>query len=115
MNITCRKQDDEPWDDEPWDDETLESIRTGTNRYMTTVFMNKKTFSTRSMKFYPPLPLRRTYLCEWRNQDDPSKGTGEIAIYATDKKMLKRFLKAEYTRLPDFISERITTYRDVRL
>ncbi len=91
-----------------WNEKELSDIKTGKDRFLATVFMNRKTFSAQEINAYP-YNLRRTFVCEWN--DEPES----ITIYATDKKMLKRFLELEYTRLPDFISEQITKSKDITL
>jgi len=94
-----------------WDSEELQAIRSGKDKWLTTVFMNVKTFSQEEILHYP-YNLRRTYVCEWVENDyeEPE----EVTIFATDEKMLLRFIDEEYTRRPDSIHQVITQYRPVK-
>jgi len=88
-----------------WSDKDLQSLKR--DKWLATVFMNAKTFSKEEIVYYP-YEARRTYICGWYDVPEP------ITIYATDERMLLRFLDAEYTRRPDSIRQKITQYRPVR-
>lgn len=90
-----------------WTPTELESIKSGKNKWLATIFMNVQTFTEEEIKFYP-YNLRRTFLCEWNDEPEP------IEVYATDVKNLYKFLKAEYTRMPDWIAEVLTRYKRIR-
>lgn len=89
-----------------WSQEELTSLTR--NKWLATIFMNAKTFSKEEIEYYP-YRLRKTYICEW--VDEPEA----ITIYATDEKMLLKFIDEEYTKRPDFIQQKITQYRPVKL
>ena len=88
-----------------WNQAELESLKT--DKWLATIFMNGKTFSANEMRYYP-YNSRRTYVCTWYN-DEP------VTIYATDERMLLKFIKAEYTRLPDEAYQIIHQYKPVKL
>ena len=90
-----------------WSDEELKKIATGQDKYLTTIFMNVKTFNEKMIKAYP-YHLRKTYLISFHDQDEV------ITVYATDDENLIKFLKAEYhfDQIED-IREQITKYRDI--
>jgi hypothetical protein len=69
--------------------EELESIKSGKNRFLATVFMNGCTFSEHDIKYYP-YDLRKTYLVYFKGQAD------EITVYATSDFQLKQFIVREY-------------------
>ena len=94
MSITVRR----------WTTEELEATKH--DKWLATLLMNGKTFSTEEMRYYP-YNQRRTYLCEW--------GNDTATIYATDERMLKRFIEAEYTRPPFTINQVVTQYRPVKI
>ena len=85
-----------------WSQEELESLQK--DKWLATIFMNGNTFSEQEIKHYP-YNLRRTYLCEWLREEESTR------IYATDQRMLLKFIDAEYTRRPDLITQIITQYR----
>ncbi len=89
-----------------WTQAELESL--AYDKWLATVFMNCQTFSENEIGYYP-YKMRRVYQCEW--VDSPEM----ITIYATDERMLKRFIDAEYTRQPDFIYQKITQHRPVKV
>ena len=89
-----------------WSQAELESLTR--DKWLATVFMNGTTFSQHDMEYYP-YKLRKVYICG--GGDEPEA----ITIYATDEKMLLKFIDAEYTRRPDFIYQKITQYRPVTI
>ncbi len=93
-------------------DRELEKIKSGEDKLLATIFMNKSTFSEQEIKAYP-YGLRHTYICEWLSNG--IDGNDSVEVYATDIPHLVKFLKMEYTRLPDFTSEKITHYRDITI
>lgn len=96
MSITVRQ----------WTQAELESL--SHDKWLATVFMNVKTFTKQQIEYYP-YKLRKVYICEWT--DEPEA----VTIYATDEKMLLKFIDSEYTRRPDFIHQKITQYRPVTI
>lgn len=98
MSITVR----------PWSDAELKATKH--DKWLATLLMNGNTFSEKELGYYPH-SQRRTYECEWAltNPEEPT-----LTIYATDVKMLLKFIDAEYTRRPDYIHQVITQYRPVK-
>lgn len=88
-----------------WSDEDLKAL--AHDKWLATVFMNGNSFSEREIEFYP-YKSRRVYSCEWVDEPEP------LRIYATDERMLLKFLDAEYTRRPEFIHQVITQYRPIK-
>ncbi len=89
-----------------WSDEELEAVKH--DKWLATLLMNCKAFSSSEMYFYP-YNKRRVYICFWMDEPEPT------TIYATDERMLLRFIDAEYTKRPDFIKQKITQYRPVKV
>ena len=95
-----------------WSKEDLQAIdrcKTQEERWLATVFMNVTTFGEEEIKHYPYNKCR-TYSCRWYGQRSDVK-----TIYATDIRMLLKFIDAEYTRRPDSIDQVIIQYRPVIL
>ena len=88
-----------------WSDEDLQAI--AKDKWLATIFMNCQTFSPKEIAYYPH-KQRRVYQCGWIDSPEP------ITIYATDARMLLKFIDAEYTRRPDWIYQKITQYRPVQ-
>ncbi|KKL58177.1 hypothetical protein LCGC14_2228030 [marine sediment metagenome] len=88
-----------------WSDEELEATKN--DKWLATLLMNSNTLSERELLFYP-YKQRREYECVWL--DEP-----EVTIYATGERMLLRFIDEEYTQRPDFIFQKITQYRPVKV
>ncbi len=101
MSITVRQ----------WSPEELAAVRVGKDKWLTTVFMNVKTFNLSEITHYP-YNLRRTYLCRWNKKPLTAN---EVKIYATDERMLLRFIDEEYIRRPDEIHQVVTQYRPVKV
>ena len=78
-----------------WDAKELDAIRMGKNNWLTTVFLNKATFSQKEMKIYP-YHKRKEYIV--------IAGGVEVKFYATDDKNAIRFVDAEYTGNPEVFS-----------
>ena len=89
-----------------WSDEELEATKH--DKWLATLLMNKKPLSIEEGNFYP-YEQRRVYVCEWMNN------TESITIYATDERMLLRFIDEEYTNRPKWIHQKITQYRPVKV
>lgn len=89
-----------------WNKQDLETIQS--DHWLATVFMNGHTYSKDEIRYYP-YNLRRQYHATWYDDNEP------ITFYATDDKMAIKFLKSEYTRLPDTLQEILTTRREVKL
>ena len=89
-----------------WDKQDLESLQN--NSWLATVFMNGHTFSKEEIRYYP-YNLRKQYHAVWYDDNEP------ITFYATDDKMAIKFLKVEYTRMPDTLQEILFTRREVKL
>ncbi len=88
-----------------WSKEELESLKK--DKWLATVFMNGNTFSSEEIEYYP-YEMRRVYDCEWLDEPEP------VTIYATDERMLLKFIDAEYISRPDVIHQKITQYRPVK-
>lgn len=89
-----------------WDKKTLGTIKAGEDKHLITTFMNMKTFSKEEIRVYP-YHLRKTYQAEWIDEAE------DLTFYATDDESAIWFLRQEYTTLPDYLTEVITTYREV--
>lgn len=89
-----------------WSTEDLESLKT--DKWLATIFMNAKTFGEKEIKYYP-FGIRRTYACDFGDEEET------VTIYATDERMLLKFIDAEYTRRPYRIHQVITQYRPVKV
>ena len=89
-----------------WSKEDLQALKN--DKWLTTVFMNGHTFLENEIEYYP-YEQRRVYECEWVGSPEP------ITIYATDERMLLEFIDAEYTRRPEWIHQKITQYRPVKV
>ena len=94
-------------------DEDLKRIKDVSDPYLTTVFMNKTTFSAKEIAVYP-YAKRREYSIYFNT---PVGDLAEpLTVYATDDAALRQFLKAEYVYNEIIgIREVKTTYRDVPL
>ena len=86
-----------------WNDAEIEAVKT--DKWLATLLMNAGNLDKKMAAAYP-YDKRRTYIAEW--DDDPS-----VTIYATDERMLKRFIDAEYIRRPDYLTQKITQYRPI--
>jgi hypothetical protein len=75
----------------------------------TVEFMNQVTFSKEEIARYP-YNIRRTYFADWVGKDGSM-----VKFYALDDKTAIEYLKEHYTRLPDFLEERINEYRVVEI
>ena len=89
-----------------WSDADLKAIEK--DKWLATIFMNVKTFAVHEHQYYPH-KQRRTYECSWHDQPEP------ITIYATDERMLLKFIDQEYTKRPYWISQKITQYRPIKI
>lgn len=94
-----------------WADEELKAVKH--DKWLATILMNGTTFSEKVMSFYP-YEQRRTYECVWDTDDETRNNYEPIVIYATDVRMLLKFIDTEYTRQPDSIHQVITQYRPVK-
>jgi endoglucanase Acf2 len=72
-----------------WNDQDLANI--GKDKWLTTIFMNKTTFSETESKHYP-YELRKEYVANI--EFDGFIDT--ITFYATDDKMAVKFITTEY-------------------
>uniref|UniRef100_A0A6M3JRY5 Uncharacterized protein n=1 Tax=viral metagenome TaxID=1070528 RepID=A0A6M3JRY5_9ZZZZ len=88
-----------------WNKEDLQSLKK--DKWLATVFMNGSTFTEEEIKYYP-YEQRRVYECIWGIEEP-------VTIYATDERMLLKFIDTEYTRRPDCIHQIITQYRPVKV
>lgn len=79
-----------------WSKKDLESIKSGNDPLLSTIFMNKCTFSEKEIKCYP-YEARRVYLVSFKDQEEP------VRVYAVNDKALFAFLNLEY--LPDSVVE----------
>jgi hypothetical protein len=90
-----------------WTDAELKAVKT--DKWLATQLMNEKTLDSKMAAAYP-YNQRRTYICDWLNNPHQDY----IKIYATDEKMLYKFIDAEYTSRPDIIQQVITQYRRIK-
>lgn len=90
-----------------WTTEDLSKALCG-DKWLTTLLANAKTFDD-SMMFVLTQSRINVKTYHVRFEDDEESTT----IYATDDEMLLKFLEADYTRLPIYAMEVITTFRDV--
>ncbi len=88
-----------------WSDEELKAVKH--DKWLATLLMNEKTLTPQEYAFYP-YAQRRTYQCEWGGGPEP------VTIYATDVRMLLKFIDAEYIKRPDWIYQVITQYRPIK-
>ena len=89
--------------------EDLITIQNGTDKFLSTVFMNGHTFSTEEIKVYP-YDRRKTYLVEFELP------LHSIIVYATDDETLKQFLKKEYDYTSiSHVQEELYSHRTVSL
>ena len=82
-----------------WADEDLAKVRT--DKWLATLLMNAGTLTKAMARAYP-YSKRRTYHCQWGDTEP------EVIVYATDERMLAKFLDSDYLRRPDSIYQRIT-------
>lgn len=90
-----------------WSDEELEATKK--DKWLATLLMNRTSFNKVEMEHYYQVKQRRTYVCYWEGDLEP------ITIYATDERMLQRFINEEYTQQPEWISPKITQFRPVKV
>ena len=95
-----------------WSDEDLLALKT--DKWLATIFMNGCDYSAREM-YYCPYSQRREYRAIWDEDDETRNNYEPITIYATDEKMLLKFIDAEYTRRPDILHQVITQYRPIKV
>ncbi|MDK9698922.1 MAG: hypothetical protein OEM52_02060 [bacterium] len=91
-----------------WSSADLDNIRNNVDPFLTTVFLNKKTFSLAEIRAYP-YHLRKTFVIDF-------DGGEIVTVYATDVDSLHRFLATEYRsdRITS-ISEYHITFTDVAI
>ena len=94
-----------------WSGTELEATKH--DKWLATLLMNATTLSKKEISFYP-YKQRRIYECTWDKDDETRNNYEPITIYATDERMLLKFIDVEYTRRPDFIHQKITQYRPIR-
>lgn len=95
-----------------WSDEELQSLKK--DKWLATIFMNGCNYSEREMK-HCPYNQRREYRAIWDEDDETRNNYEPVTIYATDERMLLRFIDEEYTRRPDVLHQVITQYRPVKI
>lgn len=76
-----------------FDNQDLSNIATGKNKWLTTIFLNKTTFSETEIRIYP-YQLRKEYMANI--EFDGMIET--VTFYATDDKMAFKFINAEYDK-----------------
>jgi len=92
-----------------WTQADLSKVMDG-DRWLTTLLANAKTVNeSMAIVLTQNRQKIQEYSVLWGNDEE------ETTIYATDDEMLLEFLKAEYTALPTYVAEVITTFRDVSL
>jgi hypothetical protein len=77
-----------------WTDEDLSKI--GKDKWLTTIFMNAKTFSEKEIKHYP-YQNRKEYIAYLDSTNDCDNE--DITFYATDDKNAMRFIESEYNKV----------------
>ncbi len=98
MGITVRK----------WTKEDLLKVLKG-DRWLTTLLANVRTVNEPMMMIVARTRMKtKTYYATWEGDDKEV-----TTIYATDDEMLLQFLKADYTKLPTYLVQVETTFRDV--
>ncbi len=91
-----------------WTKEDLKQA--GKDKWTATILMNCSTFSIDMILALKRIPFKqRTFSLYWNPNQD------ETTVKATDIKMLKRFIEAEYTGYPNEVIEVITKYKKVKL
>lgn len=92
-----------------WTKEDLLKVLKG-DRWLTTLLANVRTVNESMMMTVAQARMKtKTYYATW-------EGDKEVTtIYATDDEMLLQFLKADYTKLPTYLVQVETTFRDVSL
>jgi len=94
-----------------WGNEELKAIKT--DKWLATILMNATTLTEAMARAYP-YNQRRTYQATWDEDDETRNNYEPITIYATDERMLLKFIDEEYTRRPDYIFQVITQYRPIK-
>ena len=93
-----------------WDDKELK--RAHSDKWLATLLMNRKTFNKKEWCIFEALPFdKREFICYWDNKEGEEVET----IYAPDIRMLKQFILADYTHLPDHILERKIKHVEVTI
>ena len=90
-----------------WTDKELKAVKR--DKWLATLLMNATTL-TEGMASSYPYEQRREYQCEWVDTEPEV-----ITIYATDERMLLKFIDAEYNHQPKFIFQVITQYRPINI
>jgi hypothetical protein len=85
------------------------------DKWLATLLMNASTLTAEMSKAYP-YNQRKTYHARWDDEpENPENNEPEIiTIYATDERMLLKFIDAEYTHRPDYLVQVITQYRPIK-
>jgi hypothetical protein len=106
MSITVRR----------WTEKELQKVKrakTEEERWLATILMNSNDFSAEEMKALSKIPIKKQH--EYDVVFDCEDNAGEITtIRATDVKMLRKFISAEYTCPADEIVERICKYKMIQ-
>jgi hypothetical protein len=93
-----------------WTDEDLKQI--GKDKWLTTIFMNAKTFSDKEIRYYP-YQDRKEYIAFVDTHEEIPENE-PITFYATDNENAIRFIMAEYnTESISAIDRVITTYKTI--
>lgn len=95
-----------------WTEEELKATKH--DKWLATILMNTRTLTEAMAKAYP-YRQRRVYQATWDEDDETRNNYESVTIYATDERMLLKFIDTEYTRRPDRISQIITQYRPVKV
>ena len=88
-----------------WTDADLQA--THVDKWLATQLMNEITLDSKMMADYP-YKTRKTYVCTWYNEEP-------VTIYATDERMLKKFIDIQYIRRPDECYQIIHQYRPINI
>lgn len=79
-----------------------------------TEFMNKGTYSQEEINQYP-YEYRHTYLANWCKHDENNQMIQPVEFYAVDDETALDYLKGHFTQMPDILSEKTITFRDIKL
>lgn len=95
-----------------WSAKELEQAQS--DGWLATLLMNKSTYSRQEMEANSVLPFpKRTFLLYW--DDYLGVTEAEREVKAPNIELLKRFIDAEYDRMPDQCIEKIVEHRHINL
>lgn len=90
-----------------WTKADLSKVLKG-DRWLTTLLANVRTANESMMLAIAQTRMKtKKYYAKWEDDEEVT------TVYATDDEMLLKFLNADYVRLPIYVTEVTTTFRDV--